>query len=447
MLQTRESRLVRTFITGALEMFIAGIALLYGYTCNYESKFGKLSCMSFVGAIVVSTGLLIWWLQKHGIRYGVKHTILHVKMYKSLKRALYESGMYTERMILGKKCAVLPEIDIFFEKDFKSGKVTLKNCIKMDKKLEDLPISSALLKEYVLVAAYISDDCNIYNYEFETNKIEQVVFNTFQEFKDYNQKIGEYEMFLDNRHKVNIIHALIVGQTGSGKSYCIYNLILQMLVKETPYELYLVDPKFSGVYALGYKINKCNVSSNIDDTILLLKNFEAKMEERKKEYAEKLLDKLDSDYRDFNLTPVFLIIDEYSAFRASLARYDKKTRDFVDEVIGNVIREGRQIGCFCIIAQQQSNATNLPTELRENLPLKLIMGQAERQTYMTALGIYPDIARRKFLTGQGIMTYPQIASVENPVVVYIPKLNFQIFDAVELLTSRKNGQGGRDGGM
>ena len=66
---------------------------------------------------------------------------------------------------------------------------------------------------------------------------------------------------------------------------------------------------------------------------------------------------------------------------------------------------------------------------------------------MTALGIYPDIARRKFLTGQGIMTYPQIASTENPVVIFIPKLNFQIFDAVEELTSNKNGQGGRDGGM
>lgn len=100
MLQTRESRLVRTFITGALEMFIAGIALLYGYTRNYESTFGKLSCISFGCAIAVSTGLLIWWLQKHGIRYGVKYTLLHVKMYKSLKRALYESGMYTERMVL-----------------------------------------------------------------------------------------------------------------------------------------------------------------------------------------------------------------------------------------------------------------------------------------------------------------------------------------------------------
>ena len=42
--------------------------------------------------------------------------LLHVKMYKSLKRALYESGMYTERMVLGKKCAVLPEIDIFLKK-------------------------------------------------------------------------------------------------------------------------------------------------------------------------------------------------------------------------------------------------------------------------------------------------------------------------------------------
>ena len=151
-----------------------------------------------------------------------------------------------------------------------------------------------------------------------------------------------------------------------------------------------------------------------------------------------MLNKLDSDYRDFDLMPIVLIIDEYSAFRATLSRSDKKTRDFVDEVIGNIIREGRQIGCFTIIAQQQSNATNLSTELRENLPLKIIMGQAERQTYMTALGVYPEIARRKYNTGQGIMTYPQIASVENPVVIAVPKLDFQILDAVEQLMCGEN---------
>lgn len=141
--------------------------------------------------------------------------------------------------------------------------------------------------------------------------------------------------------------------------------------------------------------------------------------------------KLDSDFKDFELIPIFLIIDEYSSFRASLTRYDKKTRDYVDEVIGNVVREGRQLGCFCIIAQQQSNATNLPTEIRENMPFKIILGMAERQTYMTALGVYPDNAKRYFDKGQGILVYPQIATPENPAVTSVATLDFDILKAVE----------------
>lgn len=438
MLQIRESRYVRTFIALSAELFLASIAFIYGYTRYLDKRLWKLGVISFLGMLIISVSLLIWWLCKHGFGHGFKYGFLHMKMYKSLRRALYESGMYTERMVLGKKCAVLPKIEIYFAPDYKGGRVRLKNCIKIDKKLEDLPISSALLQDYILTAAYIEDNCNNYCYEFETNKIEQIVFGTVQEFKNYCREMGKYEIYIDNRHKVNIIHGLIVGQTGSGKSYCIYNLILQMVAQKKPYELYIVDPKFSGVYALGYKINKLNVAANISETIDLLKRFEVRMEERKKEYAKELLNKLDSDYRDFDLMPIVLIIDEYSAFRATLSRSDKKTRDFVDEVIGNIIREGRQIGCFTIIAQQQSNATNLSTELRENLPLKIIMGQAERQTYMTALGVYPEIARRKYNTGQGIMTYPQIASVENPVVIAVPKLDFQILDAVEQLMCGEN---------
>ena len=90
----------------------------------------------------------------------------------------------------------------------------------------------------------------------------------------------------------------------------------------------------------------------------------------------------------------------------------KKTRDLVDEIIGNVIREGRQLGCFCIISQQQTNASNLSTELKENMPFKLILGMAERQTYITALGQYPDAAKRRFDVGQGLLVYPKIATPE-----------------------------------
>ena len=145
-----------------------------------------------------------------------------------------------------------------------------------------------------------------------------------------------------------------------------------------------------------------------------------------------------SDYRDFGFSPVCLIIDEYSSFKASLSRYDKKTRDTVDEIIGNTIREGRQLGCFCIIAQQQSNASNLSTELKENLPFKLILGMAERQTYITALGVYPDVAKRKFECGQGLLVYPQIATPEMPAVTSIAKLDFDILKAIDCIEKYKN---------
>ena len=254
---------------------------------------------------------------------------------------------------------------------------------------------------------------------------------SLDQFIEHEADIGMYEIFLDSRHIVPVFHTLIIGQTGSGKSYCLYNFILQMITKPKPYELYIADPKYSGLYALGNRINQNQVASSVEEIIVLLRSFQNRLEERKKEFSQKLLLKLDSDFKDFDLVPICLIIDEYSSFRASLSRYDKKTRDFVDEVIGNVVREGRQLGCFCIIEQQQSNASNLPTELRENIPFKIILGMAERQTYMTALGVYPDNAKRHFDRGQGLLVYPQIATPETPAVTSVATLNFDILKAVD----------------
>ena len=305
--------------------------------------------------------------------------------------------------------------------------------------MEELPISSALPDEYILSRSYIDDDCNNYIYEFELYHVEQLSFQSSKEFFDYSRNTtNDYELFLDSRHKVPLFHALIVGQTGSGKSYCLYNFVLQLMSKKNDVDLYIADPKFSGLYILGRAINSEKVASSVEEVIVLLKKFELKMVERKKAFAERLVEKLDSDYRDFGFSPVCLIIDEYSSFKASLSRYDKKTRDTVDEIIGNTIREGRQLGCFCIIAQQQSNASNLSTELKENLPFKLILGMAERQTYITALGVYPDVAKRKFECGQGLLVYPQIATPEMPAVTSIAKLDFDILKAIDCIEKYKN---------
>lgn len=449
MLQIKQKRIVRTIIALNFYLLCGVILLLIGYRYVRIQSFLTVGVILLPFVILGNLVFVLLWMNHHELKKGRKYAKLHTKMENSLMQALYDDGYYVEREILFKKCAVIPRLEITISPQYDKGVIKIENCIKLDKRLEELPISSALPDEYILSSSYISDDCNYYIYEFELYHVEQLSFQSSRDFFDYSRKdTGDYELFLDSRYKVPIFHALIVGQTGSGKSYCLYNFVLQLLSKKCDVDLYIADPKFSGLYVLGRAINPEKVASSVEEIIALLRQFEKKMLERKRVFAECLVEKLDSDYRDFGFSPICLIIDEYSSFKASLARYDKKTRDSVDEIIGNTIREGRQLGCFCFIAQQQTNANNLSTELKENLPFKLILGMAERQTYITALGVYPDVAKRKFECGQGLLVYPQIATPEMPAITSIARLDFDILKAIEHLEEYKNeGKEGQAGVM
>lgn len=449
MLQIKQKRIVRTIIALNFYLLCGVILLLIGYRYVRIQSFLTVGVILLPFVILGNLVFVLLWMNHHELKKGRKYAKLHTKMENSLMQALYDDGYYVEREILFKKCAVIPRLEITISPQYDKGVIKIENCIKLDKRLEELPISSALPDEYILSSSYISDDCNYYIYEFELYHVEQLSFQSSRDFFDYSRKdTGDYELFLDSRYKVPIFHALIVGQTGSGKSYCLYNFVLQLLSKKCDVDLYIADPKFSGLYVLGRAINPEKVASSVEEIIALLRQFEKKMLERKRVFAECLVEKLDSDYRDFGFSPICLIIDEYSSFKASLARYDKKTRDSVDEIIGNTIREGRQLGCFCFIAQQQTNANNLSTELKENLPFKLILDMAERQTYITALGVYPDVAKRKFECGQGLLVYPQIATPEMPAITSIARLDFDILKSIEHLEEYKNeGKEGQAGVM
>ncbi len=433
MLQTKRSRIDRSVEAYSFLSFLLGL-LLYMlkelYFCEIPEWIIKFLLLISVS---ISTTFLIYKAFFHKIYKGITYMFLYQKIYSKLYKALYDANYYIEKTVLGKTCAVIPKIEIDINNSLNSGTIYVENSVKFDRRLDELPISSGLPNHFVLVREYISDNQNQYIYEFEKFTLEKSVFHTNSAFQRFHQNCPEYNLALDNRHSIAMFHMLIVGQTGSGKSYALYYFILQMLSKKIPWNLFIIDPKYSGVYILGTKINTNQSVYDIEKAILLLEQFNASMEERKQQLNNLLKKKLDADYRSFNLPPICLIIDEYSAFRASLTRFDKKTRDRVDEIIGNIIREGRQLGCFSIIAQQQTNAQNLPTELKENIPCKIILGNAERQTYMTALGCIPDVTKRNFKTGEGIFCYPEIATVDAPLLISIPTLDFDILKTVKTI--------------
>ncbi|WP_281512695.1 FtsK/SpoIIIE domain-containing protein [Mammaliicoccus vitulinus] len=223
---------------------------------------------------------------------------------------------------------------------------------------------------------------------------------------------------------------MLVGQTGSGKTYALYSLILQMLSKDISYNIFFADPKNSSLAILGQNISAENTATEIDEIIKLLQDFNEKMSLRKQEIKMSLNKKLEGTYADFNYEPYIFIFDEFASFQSVLLTLEKKKRDEVSKLLSQVILQGRQLGFFLWIVMQKSDATLLPTNLRENLPVKFVLGNAEKQTYTTAFGSGIDIPTKNFDLGQGVFTCPVIAST--PKICHFSYLNFDILKSVSI---------------
>ena len=218
MLQIKGERIKKTYLSVSMELFLLSGILLVINTHKQSSYLLYGTMISLFIALLILIGMSISWMITNHLSKGIEYAKYHAKILKQLERELFDAGYYVERTIFNKKCAVIPHIDITLSDDLQSGQIRIRNSIKLDKRLEELPISSALPKEYILTKSYIADDCNDYIYEFELYHLEQLTFSSLEQLLQYETDIGEYDIFLDSRHVVPIFHTLIIGQTGSGKS-------------------------------------------------------------------------------------------------------------------------------------------------------------------------------------------------------------------------------------
>lgn len=75
---------------------------------------------------------------------------------------------------------------------------------------------------------------------------------------------------------------------------------------------------------------------------------------------------------------------------------EKKKCDEVMRLLSRIVLKGRQLGFFLWIVMQKSDAILLPTNLRENPPVKFVLGNAEKKTYTTAFSTGVD-TKEEFL--------------------------------------------------
>lgn len=370
----------------------------------------------------------IWALSNH-IDRGIKYAWKHYKLVLGLRKHLLDAGIYTTKKLGAVKWAKIPWITIDFAPDYKSGTVWIENSIKFNEKYNSIDISPSLGR-YVIEQGYLSDDENHYYFDFYDSSIERrLTFDSFEAFKIHSDSMGKYELFIDSYTNLTLTHQLIVGQTGSGKSYALHGYLLQMLLKPVPYHLYFADPKASSIALLGERLSPETTADSFDGIVALLETIGSQMQERQQQMKSLLSQKIDGDYRDFGLSPYILIFDEFADFSLLLQSKDKKIRDHVTSLISSIVLKGRQVGFFLWIVMQQAGSNNLPTYIRDNLPWKVVLGNAEDQTYVTAFGAGKDIPLRKMKAGDGVFTYPSVAN--KPRLCEFPTLGFDILSALE----------------
>lgn len=411
---------------------IFAFALGMGAKAIYKMIPFRVLERSFLLCMAVSVGLIVIQISEFFISNKMCKGLLYFWNYWRIKdrleRQMLDAGFGIQRSYF----VELPKIKLTFEKDFTAGTLIIRNALKFDRKLDDVVMSAALGK-FIAESHYQSDDSNMYIYELIDGSVSyKMTFKSFEDFKRHNRTINKYKLFLDKRAVVKLQHCLLVGMTGSGKTYALYNLLLQMLDKDVPYQIFYADPKGSSLAVIGYAVAAERTAVDVADIIRLLEEFIALMRNRKEELRERLKEKIDADYSDFQMQPYIFMCDEYASFAAKIATQEKKVRDSVKDMLYEVILQGRQLGFFLFLIMQKSDATLIDTALRDNIPLKIVLGNSEQQTYVTAFGTGVEIPNRHYLVGEGVFTEPELAP--QPKLVQFPRLDFDILDCAQTRT-------------
>lgn len=213
-------------------------------------------------------------------------------------------------------------------------------------------------------------------------------------FKKFRDRRIELNSSLDNQKNSNsdilqisgnisyelskVPHSLIVGGTGSGKSFFIFGKIIQYLKLTPKADLRIIDPKKADLSLLRFvKGFENKVATEPNQICRILREAVELMEERYEQYFSNV-SAFGKTYRDFDLPVVIIIFDEFSAFMHSV---DKKVAKEALDYVFTLVMKGRQAGCIVEILMQRPSADDLPTNIRSQMGFKAGLGAMDSIGY------------------------------------------------------------------
>lgn len=171
-------------------------------------------------------------------------------------------------------------------------------------------------------------------------------------------------------------HTLVVGTTGSGKSWLV-NRIIEKLHESESARFILIDPKRvelkrwkTGADCIAYAKDE----SGYRDAIL-----------RAYDLMQLRFDKMeDEDEVEYQGDPVYVVVDEMGV----LMNGSSRDRKLYGSLLGDIAMAGRAARVFLLLCTQIPTRENLPNSIRDNMTNKVVLR-------------LDDMGRARFVLGGG----------------------------------------------
>ena len=352
---------------------------------NFVSN-GRFFCFLIIAIILVLLYILLIfkgcksYLRQLTHRQALARMILDNNWYESEKRQRSESFFDTNTIV---RKEVITDFPKMYYK-FKDNHITLLVGVTMGKaqsKFLELQekIETGLFCEFIEFTA--KEPYYKYDFYYGLSKTRLIIDDVCIK----NNVIEFMKGFSWNFNSRP--HALIVGSTGSGKTYFLLAIIKALVDYEAIVDV--CDPKNADLADLERVMP--NVCHKKEDIMFSIETFLQSMMKRNEDMKQLPNYKTGCKYYELGLKPHFLILDEYVAFMEML---DKKQVEAMVSAIKQISMLARQAGYFLILACQRPDAKYLPDGIRDQFHFRVALGFSSAQGYRM---IFPE-ADKKFLT-------------------------------------------------
>uniref|UniRef100_UPI00359C3931 FtsK/SpoIIIE domain-containing protein n=1 Tax=Enterococcus faecalis TaxID=1351 RepID=UPI00359C3931 len=224
-----------------------------------------------------------------------------------------------------------------------------------------------------------------------------------------------------------IPHGLIVGGTGSGKTFFLFVLIRAFALMGA--DIRIGDPKNSDLADTGrlfphVYIEAADIREMVHVAVIEMNQRYAELKKRPDYRSGK-------DFTYYGLKPLVLVIDEYVAWLSSFPA--KKDRDMIMNDLRQVVLKGRQVGVLGFFATQRPDAQFLMGDIRDQLGLRVALGEMSSDGYRMTFGQTEQAFQSKPIKGHGYLNLSGDFMVRELYSPLVPKNYDFIKELADLL--------------